>query len=276
MHRRSPQAALVAAVLLAGFAAVIHALAFDVAATAYRDGVALDGFMRFDDTPAEALAQALAPLAGIPMFLTIGIALVLTALRRGRLRLAVAVPVMLLGANITTQVLKRALAEPRVHPVVGDTVDAVSWPSGHSTAAMSLALCAVLVAPPRRRPIVAAVGGLLAVGVGYSLLVQAWHYPSDVLGGFAVAGVWVSLGLAALLAADRRWPAGAGRKAVARARDVARPSALVAAGGAGALLLGGAIAVERADSHTSFFALAAAIGALGLALAAALAAVLRR
>ena len=62
-----------------------------------------------------------------------------------------------------------------------------SWPSGHATAAMSFALCAVLAAPARLRPLVAAVGAAFAVAVCYSFLALAWHYPSDVLGGFLVA-----------------------------------------------------------------------------------------
>ena len=66
----------------------------------------------------------------------------------------------------------------------GCPIDATnSWPSGHSTAAMTLALCAILVAPPVLRTAAAILGGAFAVGVGYALLVLGWHYPSDVLGG---------------------------------------------------------------------------------------------
>ena len=63
---------------------------------------------------------------------------------------------------------------------------------------MMLALCAVLVSPRRLRPLVALLGTALAVGVSYSILVLGWHFPSDVLGGFLVAGGWTSLTLAGL------------------------------------------------------------------------------
>jgi len=38
-------------------------------------------------------------------------------------------------------------------------------------------------------------------------LILAWHMPSDVLGGYLVAALWTALAVAALRAADRRWPA---------------------------------------------------------------------
>ena len=43
---------------------------------------------------------------------------------------------------------------------------------------MTLALCAVLVAPPALRAAAAVLGGAFAVGVGYAVLVLGWHYPS--------------------------------------------------------------------------------------------------
>ena len=67
-------------------------------------------------------------------------------------------------------------------------------------------LCAVLVAPARLRPLVASIGALYAVAVGFALLILAWHMPSDVLGGYLMATLWAALAVAALRAAERRWP----------------------------------------------------------------------
>ena len=47
---------------------------------------------------------------------------------------------------------------------------------------------------------------MFAVAVGCALLILAWHMPSDVLGGYLVAALWTALAVAALRAADRRWP----------------------------------------------------------------------
>ena len=108
---------------------------------------------------------------------------------------------------MTTQLLKPLLAEPR-SVLPGDiAVGAISWPSGHATAAMSLALCSVLAAPARLRPAVAALGAVFAVAVSYSFLTLGWHYPSDVFGGYLVATAWTLLGIAALLAVRGRAPA---------------------------------------------------------------------
>ena len=77
-------------------------------------------------------------------------------------------------------------------------VNTASWPSGHATAAMALVLCLLLVVPARLRPAAAAGGGLLAVGIVYSVLILGHHEPSDILGGFLVAGTWTGLVVAAL------------------------------------------------------------------------------
>ena len=72
----------------------------------------------------------------------------------GRTAEALAAGMVLLGANVTTQVLKPLLANPR--GTYGDYVVGVeAFPSGHATAAMSLALVAVVVVPRRLRPLVA-------------------------------------------------------------------------------------------------------------------------
>ena len=103
--------------------------------------------------------------------------------------------------------LKHLLAQPRVENWLSPQIAVTSWPSGHSTAAMTLALCAVLVAPPALRAATALLGGAFAVGVGYAVLVLGWHYPSDVLGGFLMAGLWTSLAVAVLHRVEAPEPA---------------------------------------------------------------------
>ena len=66
-----------------------------------------------------------------------------------------------------------------------------------------MTLCALLVASPRWRPAVAAVGGVFTVAVGFSLLTLAWHMPSDVIGGFLLAALWVSAAVAVLARVER-------------------------------------------------------------------------
>jgi membrane-associated phospholipid phosphatase len=278
MLLRSREALLAAAgcvlALVAGWG-----LTFHVGLARAADAAVLHGFVELSRPAVDPLAQALTGLGNaVPMAL-LGLAMMGVALARGRPRVAAAVPVILVGAGTTTQVLKPLLADPRVCSCL-DRVAAASFPSGHATGVMALALCAVLVAPARRRPLVAALAAAVAVSVSYSLLTLGWHYPSDVLGGFLVAATWMLAAVAALRAADARWPARAGREAAVRLGQALAPTVLVAA--LGAVAVGAAIALRPAqavafvDAHTTFVAGAAAIAAIGSALVAGLSVALRR
>src|SRR4051812_47379105 len=265
-----------AAALVAGWL-----VTFQLGFGRWLDAAVLQGFVALRRPAIDPFVQALADVGdAVPMVL-VGLALVAWAWARGRPRVALAVPAVLLGAELTTQVLKPLLADPRVCQCFADArVEAASWPSGHATGAMALALCAVLVAPPRRRPLVAAVGAALAVATSYSLMTMGWHYPSDVLAGFLVATTWALLAVAALRAADARWPARSGREAAVRLGQALAPTALVGALAGLAVVavvaLRPAQAVAYAHAHTSFVLGAATVAAAGGALAAGLALALRR
>jgi membrane-associated phospholipid phosphatase len=209
---------------------------------------------------------------------------VAAALARRRPWIAVAIGAILLGANATTELLKPLLATPRASALLGGAPPPrpASWPSGHATAAMSLALCSVLAAPTRLRPFVAALGAAFAVAVSYSFLALEWHYPSDVFGGFLVAGTWTLLGVAAIFAIDARRhgvPAGDHAPRLSIRGALGPPAAAVA----GSALIAGIVILARphavvsyARAHESFVVGAGAIGALGLALATGLMLALRR
>lgn len=148
--------------------------------------------------------------------LTLMGALVMTAaLVRGRPRLAVAAGLVVLGANITTQVMKGRLDRPALTDAWWD--GAGSYPSGHATVAMSLAMALVLVAPAALRLPFAVAGGAYALGVGVAVIGLDWHRPSDVLGAYLVAAAWTGLAVAALTLWPDRVRARAVREARARA-----------------------------------------------------------
>jgi membrane-associated phospholipid phosphatase len=195
------------------------------------------------------------------------------ALLRGRPRVVLAVGAIVLGANVTTELLKHVLAAPRPASLFLGGVSPLppsSWPSGHSTAVMSLVLACVLAVPARLRPAVAALGASLSIAVAYSLLTTGIHYPSDVLGGFLVAATWTLGAVAALLGAERWRPSGrtsSGRVST-RAALGAPAAVLLAALALGALVI--AVrphdVVAYARAHEAFMAGAAGIAALSLAL----------
>jgi membrane-associated phospholipid phosphatase len=192
---------------VAGLCALALALTWVVAAlvpaTHVKDAVALYDFTLLGGPRIDDLMNALLHLLDPPLYTLWGAVLVGVALARHRPRVALAVALVLSLAPLTAETLKPLLAHPHARVGVSE-ITAASWPSGHATAATALALCAVLVAPRRLRPMLAAVGATFAAAVGVSLMILAWHLPSDVLGGYLLGTLWLALALAALRAAEAR------------------------------------------------------------------------
>lgn len=194
---------------VAGLCALAMALVWVAAelvpAVHVKDAVALRDFTLLSRPGVDWLANFLLDLLDAPLFVLWGVALVAYALARERPRVALAVAAVMGLAPLTSELLKPLLAHPHAH--VGRVhIGPASWPSGHSTAALALVLSAVLVAPPRRRVLVACIGGVYVLAVGVALLILAWHMPSDVLGGYLVAALWAALAVAALRATERSRP----------------------------------------------------------------------
>ena len=141
----------------------------------------------------EAVGRGLRRAGGLAVTVVLTAALLAWTLRGRGLRDAVTVAAFLLCANVTTQVLKELLATSRDHPYFEDQFPHDTFPSGHATGAMSIALAALLVVPPPRRRLVALVGLAYALLVGTAVVLAGDHFPSDVLGGYAVAGAWAAL-----------------------------------------------------------------------------------
>lgn len=205
------------------------------------------------------------------------------ALLRRRPHIVLAVGAIVLGANVTTEVLKHVLAAPRPASLFAGGVSPLppaSWPSGHSTAVMALVLASVLASPARLRPLVAALGASLAIAIGYSLLATGTHYPSDVLGGFLVSATWTFCAVAALLAAERWRSAGrASHDRVSIRAALGAPGAVVVA----ALVISLVLVMVRThdvfsyvQAHRAFVLGAAGIAALSLTLATGLLLIVRR
>jgi membrane-associated phospholipid phosphatase len=276
--------AFVGAGICAGLLPLVWFLAFHVGFVEHADQSIFLGFRDLGRGPIPRLARHVARLCDPKPYTCLALVPVAVALLRRRRLLAVTLAVILLSAPGTTELIKPLLAQTRPHSLFGDLqpVGPVSWPSGHATAAMSLALTAVLAVPARFRPAMAALGALFAIAVSYSFLTLGWHYPSDVFGGFLVAGTWTLLGVGALLATARR---GDSRAEVVSERRLSMQRALapvwiaaVAAAVVAMLVL--AIrpheVVDYAQAHKAFVIGAAAIGALGMALATGIMLTVRR
>jgi membrane-associated phospholipid phosphatase len=202
----------------------------------------------------------------------LGAAIMAIALARGRPRLAIGAGVLVLGANVTTQVMKAGLSRP---DLVSTPLAPQSYPSGHVTVAMSLAMALMLVAPPALRWPATLVGCAYAMGVGVAVIALDWHRPSDVVGAYLVCVAWTALVAAALAAAGRR-ELGASDRPPSRAARAAG-AALVAAGAVVAAALAASASARLdllrvADDRTAFVAAAVvcALACAGLCAAVAL------
>lgn len=122
--------------------------------------------------------------------------LVLAVLRRWRA--AITIAVAMIGAAILSGVVKLAVGRHRPHPrVVFEHVGGGSFPSGHAlTSIVALGLLVLLLGPHLSRALRIALwtGAVLVVAaVGFSRLVLAVHYPTDVFGGWLIGGLWLAL-----------------------------------------------------------------------------------
>jgi membrane-associated phospholipid phosphatase len=274
-NRLSAKLALRAAAICLVAMAVTWVLAAFEPTLRWRDTVALNDFTQLDTPRVETLANDLLRLLD-PLLYTLWAALLVAiALLRGRPRMALAVTILAPAAPLTAEVLKPLLAHRHAYAAGYQWIGAASWPSGHSTAAMTLVVCALLVAPHRLRPTVAVLGSAFAIAVGISLLILAWHMPSDVLGGYLLAALYGSLAVAALRAVERRQPRSEARW---RSEDLLVPAVVVLAGtlavGVGVLIRAGQVASFAGDHHL-LVAAAAIIAALAALISSALALALR-
>jgi membrane-associated phospholipid phosphatase len=183
---------LYAAGLCIAAAAVVWALAFHVGHVQSLDVRVLDHTVWLGGYRVWQLTGDLLEFFNPAPYAILAGSVVAGALIAGRLRPALAAAVLLAGSAVTTQLLKHALASQRPYPEI-HYLPPASWPSGHTTAVVALAVALVIVSPARWRAWVGVAGGLLAAAVGFSLLVQGSHYPTDILGGCLVAGGWACL-----------------------------------------------------------------------------------
>ncbi len=179
-------------------AALVALVAFGAAAATYRLFVTTASGQQVDELAFAgaqhgqgrlwAVAEPVLDVVSVAfVVIAIGAAMLVAVVRR-RWVLAVQVAALVVGANVTTQLLKHQLLErPDLLP---------GWngpntlPSGHTTVAASVS-AALLIATPRGwRPAVAVGGVVYTAATGVSTLVGQWHRPSDVVAALLVVLAW--------------------------------------------------------------------------------------
>lgn len=117
----------------------------------------------------------------------VSVLVVLTALLRRRVDLAIAAAAIIVGSSAITQVLKRfVLIRPSLIEVHGPYT-ANSFPSGHTAIAISVLFSLLIVVPFRWRGIIMFFGAFYAVAIGAHTITSKWHRLSDVLGSGFIA-----------------------------------------------------------------------------------------
>jgi membrane-associated phospholipid phosphatase len=181
------------------------------------------------------------------------------AVVRRRFDLALGAAVVIGGADLTTQFLKKDLFT-RVDLGHGPN----SLPSGHTTVALSIALAAVIVAPSAWRSIVAIGVSATAALVGVALVLGRSHRPSDVIAATFVCVLWAAAGLLTAALVRRRPP-------VAARRVPVHVGALIGASLVGGLLVSWGVRPEPGMRDLGLGIIS--LGSIGLACAVSVAAV---
>ncbi len=154
------------------------------------DASLLSRIGEWEDGPLYPFAHAISRLCEPGPYLVLVALLVGVGLLVGRRRQVGIAALLLVGANLTTLVLKHLLEHPRFDPGLAFQPWADAFPSGHTTAAASLGAALFIVSVPRLRPLAAAVGSGFALTIGFSMVIIYAHYPSDVLGAYLVVAAW--------------------------------------------------------------------------------------
>jgi membrane-associated phospholipid phosphatase len=114
-------------------------------------------------------------------------------IRTKRWHRAILVTVGVGGAAAITSILKLIFARDR--PELWQVLEyesTYSFPSGHATLSFALALCIVLLLwHTKWRWYIASVALTYIAIIGFSRLYLGVHYPTDILAGWIVAGIWV-------------------------------------------------------------------------------------
>lgn len=115
------------------------------------------------------------------------------ALMRGRVLLAAVATGLIVGANLTTQLLKVLIERPEFGVDPDRAAAGNSLPSGHTTVTASVMLALVLVLPAALRGPAAVIGAGVAGLTGVATLSAGWHRPSDAVASLLLVGAWAAL-----------------------------------------------------------------------------------
>lgn len=192
---------LVGLVFVAGFVLVYAATVRTVAGRLFGDAT-LRGAMLTRSSMAHGVESILnvvsiASLVGAIALVTM---VALVRLKRSQ---GIAAVGILVGANVSTLVLKRYLLERPdfgIDEVAPSTLN--SLPSGHSTAVFSAFVALIFVVPTRWRYPVSAAGLAVATLTAVATMSAGWHRAGDSMAAFLLVGAWTVAAAVVVLLVD--------------------------------------------------------------------------
>ena len=160
--------------------------------------------------PLTAMMRGVSLIGSEVVLVPIGVILVWRLVAAKRRRAAVVFGVAALGAEALDQIMKLLFYRPRPEPFFGLASPIThSFPSGHAMVSCCFfgVLAVILTArePSRARRIsIFAAAAILVALMGFSRVYLGFHYPTDVLAGYAAAVVWLAVVRAVLMAFKRK------------------------------------------------------------------------
>jgi len=153
----------------------------------------LDWIAEARNGPLTTLAKSASLLGSI---LVLGPAVALVAgwlVRKGRLLAACSLGAVAVGVVALANLVKVIVDRPRPPTDHLVPVSSASFPSQHAAQALAILLAfALLISPGSRRVAALTAAVALALVVGLSRIYLGVHYPSDVLGGWALGAAWLA------------------------------------------------------------------------------------
>ena len=149
--------------------------------------------------PLTAMMRSVSLFGSEVILVPLGVILVWWLVAAKRRRAAVVFGVAALGAEALDQIMKLLFYRPRPEPFFGRASPGThSFPSGHAMVSCCFfgVLAVILAArePSRARRIsIFAAAAILVALMGFSRVYLGYHYPTDVLAGYAAAVVWLAV-----------------------------------------------------------------------------------
>jgi undecaprenyl-diphosphatase len=142
--------------------------------------------------------RGISDLGEAAFLVVLGIMIAWRLVSLGRRRQAVFFAIAALGAELIDQALKFWIQRPRPDVFFGPQPLNYSFPSGHAlvSCCFYLAVAEILIDDQwsRARKMAVWTLAILLIGlIGLSRVYLGVHYPTDVLGGYAAAIVWLSM-----------------------------------------------------------------------------------